>query len=350
MRRTRRREPDPRHRHDIRGPTLVSAPEESRLRPYWMLPHSAQLSNLHADGEHPPPGAPSAGNSRTCAPWAVHPMGGGRARTGSLAGPVGSLGSRERPQRPRRHPFRPQSARGPRRPSLVALNCSHAIPTSQLAHLRGRGARARESLQLADEVGLALRADRQRLGLSQRAYAARRGWTLATVIRLESAAGAMKLGDVDAALAATPFQLCLCHRPPTDELGAAQTALEPSGRPSPRPRPRRPAPASPRERDPASTPARARLPPPSRPLRSPCTRPSGRGPSSSPGCAVEPALPGPPRHRAGRVRPAVVVVRRGVAVQAACRPTGTPRSTPAAAPRRRDPARSEPRCRRAPAR
>ncbi|HYN65928.1 MAG TPA: hypothetical protein VES93_03495 [Ornithinibacter sp.] len=81
--------------------------------------------------------------------------------------------------------------------------------------------RARESLRIGDEVGLALRAERQRLGLSQRAYAAHRGWTLGTVIRLESAADAMKLGDVDAALADTAFQLCLCHRPPGDEPGVA---------------------------------------------------------------------------------------------------------------------------------
>ncbi len=120
---------------------------------------------------------------------------------------------------------------------------------------------ARESLQLADEVGLALRADRQRLGLSQRAYAARRGWTLATVIRLESAAGAMKLGDVDAALEETPFQLCLCHRPPTDDLGpTAPTAPDPpaaaDGEPAPAPAP---APASPTSA-PSTTPARPTVP------------------------------------------------------------------------------------------
>jgi hypothetical protein len=81
--------------------------------------------------------------------------------------------------------------------------------------------RARASLRLGDEVGLAVRAERQRLGMSQRAYATHRGWTLGTVIRLESAADAMKLGDVDAALAGTAFQLCLCHRPPGHEPGVA---------------------------------------------------------------------------------------------------------------------------------
>ncbi|GAA4407245.1 hypothetical protein GCM10023168_23080 [Fodinibacter luteus] len=80
---------------------------------------------------------------------------------------------------------------------------------------------ARASLRLADEVGLAVRADRRRLGMSQRAYAAHRGLTLSAVIRLESAAGGMKLADVVAALDGTAFVLCLCHRPPSDEPAPA---------------------------------------------------------------------------------------------------------------------------------
>ena len=55
------------------------------------------------------------------------------------------------------------------------------METEDVAHVRGRGTRARASLRLGDEIGLALRADRQRLGLSQRAYAGHRGWTLGTV-------------------------------------------------------------------------------------------------------------------------------------------------------------------------
>ncbi|HSO64898.1 MAG TPA: hypothetical protein VLQ78_07325 [Ornithinibacter sp.] len=73
--------------------------------------------------------------------------------------------------------------------------------------------RARAALRLGDEVGLAIRADRCRLGLSQRAYASERGLTEAAVIRLESAADSMKLGDIVAALSGTAFMLCLCHRP-----------------------------------------------------------------------------------------------------------------------------------------
>ncbi len=80
---------------------------------------------------------------------------------------------------------------------------------------------ARASLDLSAEIGLALRAERHRLGMSQRDYAAHRRWTLGTVIRLETAAAAMKLGDVMDALDGTSFVLCLCHRPPTPSEAAA---------------------------------------------------------------------------------------------------------------------------------
>ncbi len=76
---------------------------------------------------------------------------------------------------------------------------------------------ARAELQLGAEVGLALRAERRRLGLSQRAYAAYRGWTASTVARAETTAAEMKLGDVQAALDGTSFMLCLCHRPAEPE-------------------------------------------------------------------------------------------------------------------------------------
>ena len=100
---------------------------------------------------------------------------------------------------------------------------------------------ARASLRLGDEIGLALRADRQRLGLSQRAYAAHRGWTLGTVIRLETAADAMKLGDVVDALVGhalpavpvppSPGPRARCRR-------AATTRPAPHGAASPPPAPR----------------------------------------------------------------------------------------------------------------
>ena len=82
---------------------------------------------------------------------------------------------------------------------------------------------ARARLDLSTEVGLALRADRHRLAMSQREYAVHRRFPLATVIRLETAAGDMKLRDVVDALEGTPFVLTLCHRPPSAVASAGQT-------------------------------------------------------------------------------------------------------------------------------
>ena len=123
--------------------------------------------------------------------------------------------------------------------------------------------RAQASLRLGDEIGLAVRAERLRVGLSQRAYAARRGWTLGTVIRLETAADGMKLGDVVDALDGTTFQLCLCHRPPDPEPtdatlpvpdpphGADASAAETAAGPGAAPFPQQPRPGS----DPHTAPA-----------------------------------------------------------------------------------------------
>lgn len=80
---------------------------------------------------------------------------------------------------------------------------------------------ARAALRLPDEIGLAIRADRSRLRLSQRAYAARRSLTAATVARLETRAGDLKLSDVIRALESTPFVLRLCHRPEDADDAAA---------------------------------------------------------------------------------------------------------------------------------
>ncbi|MGL5849558.1 MAG: hypothetical protein ACRCZD_02140 [Phycicoccus sp.] len=67
------------------------------------------------------------------------------------------------------------------------------------------------------EIGLAMRADRCRLGLSRRAYARRRGWSLSRVIRMETTAADVELCDVIDSLAGTPFVLTLCRRqPPAD--------------------------------------------------------------------------------------------------------------------------------------
>jgi hypothetical protein len=67
-------------------------------------------------------------------------------------------------------------------------------------------------LTVADTVGLALRDHRRRLGLSQRAYAAMRGWSASHVARLETGAGRFALGDVVEALDGTGFSLALVRR------------------------------------------------------------------------------------------------------------------------------------------
>ncbi len=71
---------------------------------------------------------------------------------------------------------------------------------------------ARATLTLSDEVGLALRLHRRRLGKSQRAYAAVRGWSRSHLGRLEATAGRMRLEDVVAALQPTGFRLALIPR------------------------------------------------------------------------------------------------------------------------------------------
>ncbi len=88
---------------------------------------------------------------------------------------------------------------------------------------------ARAALTLADEVGLAVRADRRRLRLSQRAYARRRRWPLSRVVRLEAGAGGMKLAEVVSALDSTEYVLAVCRRPdggpPPDDASDGAAAL-----------------------------------------------------------------------------------------------------------------------------
>jgi transcriptional regulator with XRE-family HTH domain len=86
------------------------------------------------------------------------------------------------------------------------------IPARHAAALQ----RARSSLTVADEVGLALRAHRRQLGLSQRAYAVARGLSRAMLARLEASAGQMSLTTVSAALEGTGFRLYV-GRDDTDE-------------------------------------------------------------------------------------------------------------------------------------
>lgn len=83
-------------------------------------------------------------------------------------------------------------------------------------------ARARTRLTVSDEVGLALRAHRRSLGLSQRRYAASRGLSRAMLARLEAGAGRMSLDTVVDALQGTGFVLRVGFDPlPPQPSGAA---------------------------------------------------------------------------------------------------------------------------------
>jgi transcriptional regulator with XRE-family HTH domain len=79
---------------------------------------------------------------------------------------------------------------------------------------------AASRLTVADSVGLALRAHRRRLGLSQRAYAAVRGRSASHIARLETGAGRYSLTDVVEALEDTGFALALVRQVESDPLGA----------------------------------------------------------------------------------------------------------------------------------
>ena len=76
------------------------------------------------------------------------------------------------------------------------------------AELGEHADRVRERLSLADVVSLAIRAHRRQLGLSQRGYAAARGYSASHVARLERSAGDLRLAAVVDALRSTGFRLC----------------------------------------------------------------------------------------------------------------------------------------------
>jgi len=87
--------------------------------------------------------------------------------------------------------------------------------------------RARRGLTIVDEVGLALRAHRRRLGLSQRGYASLRGLSRAMLARLEAGAGRLSLDTVVGALEGTGFALVLAQvdDDPAPDSEAAAVAL-----------------------------------------------------------------------------------------------------------------------------
>lgn len=96
---------------------------------------------------------------------------------------------------------------------------------------------ARAALTLPDEVGLAVRADRRRLTMSQRDYARHRGWPVSRVVRLEAGAGGMKLDEVVHALDGTEHVLVVCRRPDPDDPASGAGALPVPVRPADWPRP-----------------------------------------------------------------------------------------------------------------
>ncbi len=96
------------------------------------------------------------------------------------------------------------------------------LPKEWLPQLR----RARAALTVSDEIGLALRDHRRRLGMSQRTYATTRGLSRAMLARLEAGAGRMSLDTVVKALDGTGFVLQVGFSPdhpsppPADDAGA----------------------------------------------------------------------------------------------------------------------------------
>jgi transcriptional regulator with XRE-family HTH domain len=98
------------------------------------------------------------------------------------------------------------------------MDDARGLPNEWVPQLR----RARSALTVEEEVGLALRAHRRKLGLSQRAYALRRGLSRAMLARLEAGAGRMTMDTVSDALVGTGFGLFV-------GLSAADPDLPPEG-------------------------------------------------------------------------------------------------------------------------
>lgn len=84
-----------------------------------------------------------------------------------------------------------------------------------------------ERLPVAEQVGLAMRAGRRDLGLSQRAFAEHTGLGKSAVARLESRAGRLALDDVRDALGLAGFELVVVPRgAPVDQPAWCPTDLQ----------------------------------------------------------------------------------------------------------------------------
>lgn len=77
---------------------------------------------------------------------------------------------------------------------------------------------ARQCVNLMSSVALAVRDDRRRRSLSQRAYAAARGWPRSRVVRIESVPGQVRLCDIVEALDGTGYGLFLGFAATRDHL------------------------------------------------------------------------------------------------------------------------------------
>ncbi|MCE1178729.1 MAG: hypothetical protein LWW86_06815 [Micrococcales bacterium] len=73
--------------------------------------------------------------------------------------------------------------------------------------------RARATMEVTDAVSLAVRRDRARLVMSQRAYADHRGWSKTYAARIEARPEEFRLGQAVAALRGTGFRLALVADP-----------------------------------------------------------------------------------------------------------------------------------------
>jgi transcriptional regulator with XRE-family HTH domain len=116
------------------------------------------------------------------------------------------------------------------RSSIEGMTDLRGLPRKYAPQL----ARARARLTVSDEVGLALRAHRRALGLSQRSYAASRGLSRAMLARLEAGAGRMSLDTVVDALEGTGFVLKVGFDPlpPQPSGAAAEEVVLPAGGPA----------------------------------------------------------------------------------------------------------------------
>lgn len=112
--------------------------------------------------------------------------------------------------------------------NLGPMTQRHDLPPSLAGHVR----QARERLRLPDEVGLALRAHRFDVRMSQRRYAEARGMSRSLLARLEAGDASMSLATVVDALEGTGFALFLGREEePSSPPPAAADALVPPTRP-----------------------------------------------------------------------------------------------------------------------